>query len=1551
MRKLIPLLSALLLVSAAWAQDASDPMRQDLFSNYGGWVNLTAGITADTSNLVPNKSELMVSGNTVHFLWAENEGEEAGPDNSYRVLYRRSTDGGTTWEDTRILTPRCVVQDAYMYEWNGYSNMMQVAGNTVHVLVPYNYDSHCSYEDEQGGKLIYFRSTDGGATFQSTPLDTTIQRKTKIFESIIRVDGQNVVIAAKRNEPNDYVIALYRSTDGGTTFRRDDLQQIGFGTEKVEHLGGLEMVNGKWAILSSGGNGGIYVFTGDMQTDEFATSQLVVDIDHTFYLPKLSQEPQDPISGGVYGDLNYHSLIAMPDENTIHVLFAGRSETYSHMYHMRSIDGGATWSPEQAIDETSATHAALVAKGQNVYAIVGGNTGYATERRWVVYSHDGGVTWGANQSMIYGTSADRFGWYEYDSPYSYDIVLDPNDPTGLHAWYIGAMGLDLETHDGFSTISRANRYDGFIRESMGEGRLNNFNPVLAVDGNGIRHMVMRVMGKDAPGTFATFYRKETPEPAPNGTNMAFHNTRAADMNPDQRIVLPMTQELYLDSAMTVGFWVRIDSLLSNTSLISLRINQPGDNDDSQIQNYWQHPGWSIGFESNASVYEDEEFKGLRAYPVAFISTDRAIDGGTTLGGGAPYDDERYMLRHPGLWHYVALTWDGHQYEDNAHLYMDGLLLGSATVNGAFAHGTNPIVIGDWFVNNIYSSDWYMDELQIWNRALTEDEVLELSNHRPVLSEGCIVNLGFDGTLKDLSGHGNDAVAQLNCNLVEYEGLRLPAPAMHISPQSINTLSFSDQTMNGEAVYWYFDDPELPVGYGNSGSIMRYPKHTYDNAGTIYPVLISRGENACAPAKKMYYISGRLDLQPSVVGQSAGVTLCVRRLPVVGTGIEYTFMLRKEGQPDIYGRIDDGSMPTIIKSGLRARFDLSQAEIGQWDVVIGVQHYGGSGSSYTIEKGLTIEPLDYPDVWATISGSSRFLVNRSKDYTIEYGNSSNGNAYNVPFYLYIQDYVDVDLLFDVDRYSEGTEPEVAEALDEMGDYVVFDAGEYGQMRCYPFLIPYIAGNSRAQKRFLINSGSDVHIFWAMDKPWGPMDYDENGEPIIAQDDSVPASAVRHMPMAYGRKGFSNDQIECMMNFLGWGTMDAVMGSIPFLGCAYGIGKTAFMGATDKPKDRWGNLFTNTISTAFSCAMDFNPLGWGWRACTLAGLAFNTAMNIYSAKGCGGGEGDDRDLYGVGSYDPNEMIGPKGYGEEHYMKPKPEMGYTITFENKSSATAPAHEVFVNDTLSAASFDLSSFGFTSYGWADTTIYIEEPTVKDFVHEVDMRPARNIIVRVSGSFNDSTGVAKWSFVSLDPATMDYAEEVDDGFLIPNNDQHEGEGFVSFGINHLADLASGAQIANKATIIFDANAPIETNNYINTLDIDLPASRATAVTLVGDSLLIEWTAGDATSGVAAVDLYVSKNDSAFKLVQPLLRGTSYKMAYSADTTYCFATIARDHVGWRENKAESELSCEAQLNTEGIENHADGLPSKESRKVIIDGQLYIILPDGTTYNAQGVEVK
>jgi hypothetical protein len=53
-----------------------------------------------------------------------------------------------------------------------------------------------------------------------------------------------------------------------------------------------------------------------------------------------------------------------------------------------------------------------------------------------------------------------------------------------------------------------------------------------------------------------------------------------------------------------------------------------------------------------------------------------------------------------------------------------------------------------------------------------------------------------------------------------------------------------------------------------------------------------------------------------------------------------------------------------------------------------------------------------------------------------------------------------------------------------------------------------------------------------------------------------------------------------------------------------------------------------------------------------------------------------------------------------------------------------------------------------------------------------------------------------------------------------EGDGFVSFSVGLKEELWTNDEIRNKATIVFDANEPIITNEYLNTLDMDEPQSR-----------------------------------------------------------------------------------------------------------------------------------
>ena len=63
-----------------------------------------------------------------------------------------------------------------------------------------------------------------------------------------------------------------------------------------------------------------------------------------------------------------------------------------------------------------------------------------------------------------------------------------------------------------------------------------------------------------------------------------------------------------------------------------------------------------------------------------------------------------------------------------------------------------------------------------------------------------------------------------------------------------------------------------------------------------------------------------------------------------------------------------------------------------------------------------------------------------------------------------------------------------------------------------------------------------------------------------------------------------------------------------------------------------------------------------------------------------EGDDCDeTEHEGSYDPNDILGPDGFGDERWVSKSQTLGYTIRFENdRDLATAPAQQVTITQQL---------------------------------------------------------------------------------------------------------------------------------------------------------------------------------------------------------------------------------------------------------------------------------
>jgi uncharacterized repeat protein (TIGR01451 family) len=183
------------------------------------------------------------------------------------------------------------------------------------------------------------------------------------------------------------------------------------------------------------------------------------------------------------------------------------------------------------------------------------------------------------------------------------------------------------------------------------------------------------------------------------------------------------------------------------------------------------------------------------------------------------------------------------------------------------------------------------------------------------------------------------------------------------------------------------------------------------------------------------------------------------------------------------------------------------------------------------------------------------------------------------------------------------------------------------------------------------------------------------------------------------------------------------------------------------------------------------------------------------------------------DPNEKIGPEGIGPDRVVDMSDELAYTVYFENVITATAPAQEVFVTDYLDP-NLDWDTFRLTEIAFGDEEIAVPGSESHFYTQETvpDYRDTmtKSWWVDVTAEIDYQTGRARWTLRTLDPETGDLPLDALAGFLPPNDETGRGEGHVSFVVSPRADITPGIRISNTASIVFDTNEAIETNEVWN---------------------------------------------------------------------------------------------------------------------------------------------
>ncbi|MCC5806116.1 MAG: hypothetical protein JJU00_07285 [Opitutales bacterium] len=264
----------------------------------------------------------------------------------------------------------------------------------------------------------------------------------------------------------------------------------------------------------------------------------------------------------------------------------------------------------------------------------------------------------------------------------------------------------------------------------------------------------------------------------------------------------------------------------------------------------------------------------------------------------------------------------------------------------------------------------------------------------------------------------------------------------------------------------------------------------------------------------------------------------------------------------------------------------------------------------------------------------------------------------------------------------------------------------------------------------------------------------------------------------------------------------------------------------------------------------------------------------------------------SVDPNEKV-TSGAGPNSAVRAGDWIDYTIYFENLPTAELAAQEVTVEDFLSEhldwSSLELIDIAFND---AEVTFPAGRSGIWTYTHVGwDPHP-----VEIRITLDETTGRLFTRLRSVDALTGGAPEDPLAGFLPPNDETRRGEGHLNFRIRVREDVPDDTEILNKATIVFDAEQAIVTNETLNIVDGAAPSSTVLPPTgAVYESFTVTWAGDDGRgAGINEFSIFVSVDGGPFETWLEAAVDTAAIFTGEVGRSYGFYSVARDRLGFIE---------------------------------------------------------
>jgi hypothetical protein len=655
-------------------------------------------------------------------------------------------------------------------------------------------------------------------------------------------------------------------------------------------------------------------------------------------------------------------------------------------------------------------------------------------------------------------------------------------------------------------------------------------------------------------------------------------------------------------------------------------------------------------------------------------------------------------------------------------------------------------------------------------------------------------------------------------------------------------------------------------------------------------------------------------------------------------------LVSEGLPDIV--VPDSMINLVDDYTLRVIFDLRQKNIGLYSIKINASN----GVEYLIDKGFDIVNFKKPETWVQVVGPDAMRIGRPQNFVVQVGNNGNADAVGVPVFIYITGNTKVKFQVNPIDFN-------SKKLDSLL-YISTDTlfHKPSKSKVYSILLPrLLAGSTNSLNIEITSIVGDVKVEAVINDPLF-------NSPMGTEDTKcLEEIAKTFIDMVV--QNFAHDAFQCgyglvqsfdkIRNYKGFGP-GSFAERLDVLDLTYSIPSTL----TSCASTALYFVPQTKIITATKALLDGFGTGMGFASSAVSGGKIAIACkNTFDPDPINSksGQSSSKSSRGVQSLDPNDKIGV-GINAKHYITGKEPMQYGIRFENFATATAAAQYVKVVDTLDRSKVDLSTFQLNFFNFGNRIINVSAGQKKR-TELIDLRPQKNLILKVQASLNDTTGIFTTEFTSLDPRTMQLTEDAILGFLPPNKTAPEGEGGIYFTVNSKADLPNKTEIKNRAYIYFDENAVIPTPIWVNTLDKLAPDSKIEILPEIttDTTFTLRWGGKDGESGIKSYDVYYSVNNKGYKPLMLNTNNLSSKFTGKIDSTYLFYSIAVDSVKNVEiapNTFDTKTTIAKILSTEPVPNDGFNIYPNPTKGILyIEPKIGIKINKISLFNMTGKSIE